>query len=351
MKKQSIVNLIRCHAEHDEPGFRAEAADIAREFDSLGDSELAEYVMSLISSANTFVPQHATSIECQSPFLEKISTEADMLILPEPITSDILGGVNAVRKKIGANKFLFQGSPGTGKTEAAKQMSRILDRELFVVNTAALVDSKLGQTAKNIESLFRSIGGILQQDKVVILFDEIDAIALDRTNQQDLREMGRATSAMLKGFDRMSDSIVLIATTNLYAHFDRALVRRFDYVVDFDQYQRTDLASLAEKFMSLYLQKMKIQNKDVRLFRKILSLKDVLPYPGELRNMIKSSIAFSDPTVDYDYLRRIYYSLMGHMPKDPQQLSEQGFTVREIGQLVQQSKSGVGRLLLAGGEK
>lgn len=351
MKKQSILNLIRCHAEHNEAGFRTEAAEIAREFDSLGDNELASYIMTLISSAEAFVPQQANGVMCNSPFLEKISTESDMLLLPDAIVSDILGSVNAVRRKLEANKFMFQGPPGTGKTEAAKQMARLLNRELFLVNTAALVDSKLGQTSKNIESLFRSIGSILHQEKVIILFDEIDAIALDRTNQQDLREMGRATTEILKGMDRLSDSVVLIATTNLYAHFDKAVMRRFDFVVDFKRYERKDLVAIAEKFLDKYLNKIELANRDVRLFRKILAQVNPLPFPGELQNVIKSSVAFSDPANGFDYLRRLYASLLGKAPNDPKTLQDQGFTVREIGQLMAQSKSGIGRLLQGSGKK
>lgn len=351
MKKQSILNLIRYHAEHNDAGFRTEAAEIAREFDSLGDGELASYIMSLIASADTFVPQQASCVECNSPFLEKVSTDSDMLILPDPIVSDILGSVNAVRRKIGANKFMLQGPPGTGKTEAAKQMARLLNRDLFQVNIAALVDSKLGQTSKNIEMLFRSIGGILHQERVLVLFDEIDAIAMDRTNQQDLREMGRATTEVLRGLDRMSDSIVLVATTNLYERFDKAVMRRFDYVIDFNRYERSDLMALAEKFLDRYLSKLELANRDVRLFRKILDLKEKLPFPGELQNLIKTSVAFSDPANGYDYLRRLYVALVGKAPNDPLVLQEQGFTVREIGQLTSKSKSGIGRLLQSGGGK
>lgn len=351
MKKQSIMNLIRCHAEHNEAGFRAEAAEIAREFDESGDVELASYIMSMISSVESFVPQQGVGVDCNSPFLERIPTDCDMLLLPDVIVSDILGSVNAIRRRIGTNKFMFQGAPGTGKTEAAKQMARLLDRDLFLVNTAALVDSKLGQTSKNIEALFRSIGGILHQERVMILFDELDAIALDRDDQQDLREMGRATTALLKGLDRMSDSLVLLATTNLYGRFDKAIVRRFDYVVDFNRYEQSDLADLAEKFLDKYLNKLKLANRDVRLFRKILSQRSKLPYPGELQNMIKSAIAFSDPANGYDYLRRLYTAFAGKPPNDPVELKARGFTVREIGQLTAKSKSGVGRLLQGGGRR
>ena len=50
--------------------------------------------------------------------------------------------------------------------------------------------------------------------------------------------MGRATSAILKGLDNLDERIVIIATTNLYGHFDRALTRRFDSIISFDRYTK-----------------------------------------------------------------------------------------------------------------
>lgn len=63
------------------------------------------------------------------------------------------------------------------------------------------------------------------------MFDEIDALALDRTNSHDLREMGRATSTLLKGLDNLSSNAIIIATTNLFENFDKAMTRRFDYII------------------------------------------------------------------------------------------------------------------------
>lgn len=57
MKKKNIINLIRCYSEKNDAGFRNEAYEIARDFDKDGDYDLAEYIMSLLSSANSFVPQ------------------------------------------------------------------------------------------------------------------------------------------------------------------------------------------------------------------------------------------------------------------------------------------------------
>lgn len=134
-----------------------------------------------------------------------------------------------------------------------------------MVDFSALVDSKLGQTQKNLTELFKEINQFMQPEKIVVLFDEIDAIALDRTNPNDLREMGRATSTLLKCFERLNENVVLVATTNLYEHFDKALIRRFDSVIDFNRYEREDLLSIAEKMLDEYLQKFKLASRDVRL--------------------------------------------------------------------------------------
>ena len=218
MKKKSIINLIKYYSEENDIGFRNEAYEIAKDFDENGDYQLAEYIMALMSNANTFIPQQTNNAEIS--FLSKLSITNQPLPLPESIQQDIMGIINAVSHNAGINKFLFEGPPGTGKTETVKHIARILDRELYTVDFSLVVDSKLGQTPKNIAELFREINGFSNPTAILILFDEIDAIALDRTNSNDLREMGRATSAVLKGLDDIDERIVLIATTNLYSHFD-----------------------------------------------------------------------------------------------------------------------------------
>ena len=342
MKKKNIVSLIKYYVEKNDTGFRNEAYEIAKDFDMIGDYQLSEYIMSLLSNVNTFVPQMSESV---SPFFERIDAQEDMLLLPDSITNDLLGVVNAIDHNIGINKFMFQGLPGTGKTEAVKQLARILNREIFMVDFSAVIDSKLGQTQKNLSALFKEINSFVQPEKVIVLFDEIDALALDRTNSNDLREMGRATSAMLKGFDRMNENVVLVATTNLFEHFDKALLRRFDTVIDFNRYTDEDLLQIAEKMLDRYLDKLKLANRDIRLFRKIMKLLPQRMYPGELKNLIKTSVAFSNPQDGMDYFRRLYYSVCNEKPEDLKKLQEQKFTVREIEILTGKSKSSVAREL------
>ena len=243
------------------------------------------------------------------------------------------------------NKFLLQGAPGTGKTEAVKQIARLLERELYMVDFSSLIDSKLGQTQKNISTMFHEINNLRHPDKVVVLFDEIDALVLDRTNSNDLREMGRATSTFLKGLDQLNKQVVLIATTNLYKYFDKALSRRFDATINFDRYTPEDLMEVAEGLLENYLKRFKITYKNIRLFKKIVNLYEQIPYPGELKNIIKTSIAFSNPEDHTDYMRRLYASVCNNNDPQLKVLHDQGFTVREIEVLTTLSKSNIARRL------
>ncbi len=340
MKKKDVLNLIRTHFDGDDKGFRAEAYAIAQEFTMAGDDELAQYILAQMSSSLAFVPQvqeDGSAFLCQVPFSE------DPLPMPDVIKDDIMGIVNAIGHGIGVNKFLFQGAPGTGKTEAAKVMARLLDRTLYQVDFAAIIDSRMGQTQKNIASLFEELNSIKRPESVLILFDEIDAIALDRTNGQDIREMGRATSAMLKGLDGLNSKVTIIATTNLFDHFDKALVRRFDKVVDFNRYTLDDLCAISETLLSFYMNRFKMGGHNLNLFRKIMRRMNPVLYPGDIKNAIRSSLAFSNPDEPYDYLRRLYKDVCSDASKSLKTLQEQGFTLREIEILTGVSKSQASR--------
>lgn len=339
-----MINLIRYFTEGNTSGFRTEAYEIAKAFDKTGDHQLAEYIIAMLSENNTFIPQVS---EEKFESLRKIQlTNFNPLPLPEAISSDVIGVVNAVRRNIGVDKFLFEGAPGTGKTETVKQIARLLQRELYVVDFETIIDSKLGQTAKNIANLFKEINSFTHPEQTLILFDEIDAIALNRLDNNDLREMGRATTAILKGMDTLRDGIVLIATTNLFSAFDKALIRRFDAVINFNRYSQEDLLVIAESMMSTILNDSKHSGKNVRLFKKIVALCSPIPYPGELKNTLKSAVAFSSLTDKFDYLRRLFSIF--YKPVDNttlKELKELGFTVREIEILTGISKSQTAREL------
>lgn len=343
MKKANVINLIKYYSEKNDIAFKQEAYLIAENFDKEGDYQLAEYIMGLLSENNVWVPQIQENDENQ--YVQKIILNNESLPLPSKIYNDILGIINATKHNIGVNKFLFQGAPGTGKTESVKQIARILNREIFKVNFDTLIDSKLGQTNKNIANLFDEINNLKQANKAIILFDEIDALAMERLNSNDLREMGRVTTAILKALDDLNPNILLIATTNLFKHFDKALIRRFDKVVDFNNYTNEDLIDIANNMLQKMLVKFKNFSSNKQLFTKILKLYEKIPYPGDLKNLIKISLAFSDPNEKFNYLKKLYVNVTKDYDMNPKNLKQKNFTLREIEILTGVSKSQVGRIL------
>lgn len=342
MKKQNVINLIKYHMESNSEAFIAEAVQIAKDFDTNGDFSVAEYIMELVANTNLYIPQSSYK---NLKFLKKQEYSSKALLLPSIIEEDILGIAKAIEKKSGLSKFLLYGPPGSGKTESVYQIARMLDRDILSVNVEQLIDSRLGETAKNVSLLFDEISHLSYND-IIVLLDEIDSLVLDRINNNDLREMGRVTSTFLKELDALNDNIVIIATTNLFSCFDKAIVRRFDATISFERYSREDLVEIADSMLTLTLKKNTTSRQNIRLFNKILQNLKTIPYPGDLKQVIKSSIAFSDEFNEYDYLRKIYNALNENSVNDNvQKLSEDGYTTREIEILSRIPKSSVARKL------
>ena len=350
MKRKDVVNLIRCHKEGDEEGFDRQANSIAEEFYSSGDKELASYITSLVFSNFTIVPQESETKHIG--VLEKVGYSKKPLFIPDTLKDSLLGVVNAVRRDIGINCFLFYGAPGTGKTEAASQIARLLKRNLWKVNIARLIDSHLGETSKNIANLFGSIADYKFKRSMVVLFDEIDSLALKRDDSRDLREMARATTELFKGLDSLSDEVVVIATTNLHKDLDKALLRRFHAHINFDVYTKEDLVDIGTKIFNANSKKVDGIEQNPKLVAKILNSAETLPSPGELKNIIKMSIAFSSLDNQSDYIKRLFnYLHPGYDISNVMMLFDKySFSTREISLITGISKSEVARRVKDGQE-
>ena len=341
MKKQNIINLIKFYAEKNDAAFRNEVVEIANDFNKNGDPEIGDYLMELISTTNYYSPQNSYK---NLDFLKKTPFINKPLLLPDAIKNDILGIIRSAKGQIKISKILFQGSPGTGKTESAHQIARLLDRDLLSVRMEDLVDSHLGQTSKNIVKLFDEINHLSSQN-IVILFDELDSLVMNRLNSNDLREMGRVTSTFLKELDMLSEQIIVIATTNLVDSFDKALLRRFDGIISFNRYSKEDLIEISKSILQTYLKKSEYSKSDSRLFTKMLKHMDTIPYPGDMIQIIKIALAFADDSNEYDYLRRLYIELNHDENPSIQKLTAEGYTTREIEVITKIPKSSVSRKL------
>ena len=119
--------------------------------------------------------------------------------------------------------FNFAGPPGTGKTICAEAIAKSLNRQLLVVQYAELESMWMGETSKNIVSIFRTA----REEQAVLLFDEADAIAARRSTSVESgsqRESNSVVNVLLQELERYTG--VVIFATNLAANFDPAFERR-----------------------------------------------------------------------------------------------------------------------------
>ena len=125
--------------------------------------------------------------------------------------------------------FLFVGPPGCGKSATAEALADELGRELAIVNLSTVVSSFLGDTAKNLSSIFEAAA----REYWVVLFDEFDAIGKERAERTDHGELKRVVTAFLQQLDAFRGPSILIAATNHPSLLDLAVWRRFDEVLEF----------------------------------------------------------------------------------------------------------------------
>jgi SpoVK/Ycf46/Vps4 family AAA+-type ATPase len=122
----------------------------------------------------------------------------------------------------------FWGQPGTGKTELAHHIAAVLGRELVVKTASDLLSMWLGEAEKNVAAMFTD--GAERHSEVVLLLDEADSLLRDRA-KATARHEGSITNEFLKQMEHFPG--IFICTTNLFADLDPAVLRRFQFRLEF----------------------------------------------------------------------------------------------------------------------
>ena len=147
-----------------------------------------------------------------------------------------------IRRRLEENKMrkgftiLFYGAPGTGKTEAVKQIAKRTGRDIMQVDISQMRSMWVGQSEKNIKAVFDSYREMCRRHgpTPILLFNEADAVFGMRREEAG-RPVDRMENTMQNIILQEMEDFegILIATTNLASNFDKAFERRFLYKIEF----------------------------------------------------------------------------------------------------------------------
>jgi AAA+ superfamily predicted ATPase len=127
-------------------------------------------------------------------------------------------------------RILFVGPPGSGKTMSAEALAGELHLPLYVIRLEGMITRYMGESAAKLRLIFDETA----KRRAVYLFDEFDAVGGQRTATNDVAEMRRVLNSFLQFMEEAnSTDSVIICSTNHPSLLDRALLRRYDQVLEF----------------------------------------------------------------------------------------------------------------------
>jgi hypothetical protein len=124
---------------------------------------------------------------------------------------------------------LFSGPPGTGKTMAAQIIAKRIDYDIYRIDLSQVVNKYIGETEKNLAKVFDEA----QRSKVVLFFDEADALFGRRSEVKDAHDRyANIESGYLLQRLETYEGLAILAT-NLPKNLDDAFLRRLQIRAEF----------------------------------------------------------------------------------------------------------------------
>ena len=274
-------------------------------------------------------------LEVHSPrrgFLDVVLTEENLAILESILREHHRADVLSSMGLRPTHRLLFCGPPGCGKTLTAEVIATELSWPLVVVRIDSVISSFLGETAANLRQVF----DFMQSAPMVVLFDEFDALAKERSEQGEHGELKRVVNAVLQMMDAYKGRSIIIAATNHEGILDSAIWRRFEEVLLFD-------LSTDEQLNKLFALKLRgiRRNFSLETFNGAELFKTLYPKGGLshadveriLQRAIKHMILCNEERLEIDHLKaalwrekaraqRIYHARKIYLSSEAEQRSD-----------------------------
>ena len=128
------------------------------------------------------------------------------------------------------SRLLLWGAPGCGKSLTARYLAQQLGMPLGILRLSAAVSYYLGETSVRLQQAFDTAANT----PMVLFLDEIDALAKNRDDDNDIGELKRVVNSLLQAMDGFGDTrSILVAASNHQHLLDDAAWRRFDAIIHF----------------------------------------------------------------------------------------------------------------------
>ena len=245
---KQILAMLRSRAEGDEEAFFSIALQVAAAEARQGHRQIAEELRAEVDKARAKTSRGASvAVQFSSPrgilegLLELRQPRFNIkdVVLNEKLIARINDVLRQQRKrdwlrehgKTPNRRLLFVGPPGSGKTMSAEALAGELHLPMFVIRLESMITRYMGETAAKLRLIFDETA----KRRAVYLFDEFDAVGGHRTATNDVAEMRRVLNSFLQFMEENnSTDSVIICSTNHPKLLDRALLRRYDQVLEFD---------------------------------------------------------------------------------------------------------------------
>lgn len=243
-----VKALVLSHAEGDDSRFYSVAMQVAAREAKAGHAQVAQDIRDLVDRAKAVAKQPGRQLRAV-PVTQPRGDLAGLLAASYP--DDRLGDLvvdGRVRDSLDrvlteqrqqdrllehgfepVRSLLLMGPPGTGKTLSASVIASELHLPLFLIRLESLITKFMGETSAKLRLVFDAI----ESTRGVYLFDEVDALAGDRSSVNDVGEIRRVLNSFLQFLEQHRSTSMLVAATNHPKLLDPAIFRRFGLVIEY----------------------------------------------------------------------------------------------------------------------
>lgn len=192
---------------------------------------------------STFSTKYSTLIKPESIEITKLFFNAETQKSIDEVLLLTSSSFNEVMQRFEDNginpglSMLYFGIPGTGKTELVKQIAKLNNRILLLVDVASVKSKWVGESEKNIKRVFNEYRQAVKfyDETPILFFNECDALISKRNDvQTSVDQMNNSMQNIL--LQELEDfKGIFIATTNLIQNIDKAFDRRILYKLHLDE--------------------------------------------------------------------------------------------------------------------